>query len=67
MFLEGKTPSEIAKLLTINKIPTPAEKEVWQKSTVRSILKNEKYKGDDILQKSFTADFLTKKKKINEG
>ncbi len=32
-----------------------------------SILKNEKYKGDAILQKSYTVDFLTKKKKINEG
>lgn len=67
LFLEGKTPSGIAKHLTINKIPTPAGKEVWQESTVRSILKNEKYKGDAMLQKSFTVDFLTKKKKINEG
>ncbi|PRR84511.1 recombinase family protein [Clostridium vincentii] len=66
-FLEGKTPSGIAKHLTINKIPSPAGKEVWQPSTVLSILKNEKYKGDAMLQKSFTVDFLTKKKKINEG
>lgn len=28
---------------------------------------NEKYKGDVLLQKSYTTDFLTKKKKINEG
>jgi DNA invertase Pin-like site-specific DNA recombinase len=67
LFLEGKTPSGIAKQLTTNKIPTPAGKEIWQESTVRSILKNEKYKGDAMLQKSFTVDFLTKKKKINEG
>lgn len=67
LFLEGKTPSGVAKHLTTNKIPTPAGKEVWQQSTVLSILKNEKYKGDAILQKSFTVDFLTKKKKINEG
>ncbi len=67
LFLEGKTTSGIAKHLTINEIPTPAGKEVWHGSTVRSILKNEKYKGDAILQKSFTVDFLTKKKKINEG
>ena len=33
----------------------------------KSILTNEKYKGDALLQKSFTVDFLTKKKKINEG
>ena len=67
LFLEGKTPTGIAKHLTINKILSPAGKEVWQESTVRSILKNEKYKGDAMLQKSFTVDFLTKKKKINEG
>jgi len=67
LFLEGKTSSGIAKHLTTNKIPTPAGKEVWQQSTVLSILKNEKYKGDAMLQKSFTVDFLTKKKKINEG
>ncbi|WP_023975762.1 recombinase family protein [Clostridium beijerinckii] len=53
--------------MTTNKISTPAGKEVWQESTIRSILKNEKYKGDAMLQKSFTVDFLTKKKKINEG
>lgn len=67
LFLEGKTPTGIAKHLTTNKIPTPAGKEVWQESTIRSILKNEKYKGDAMLQKSFTVDFLTKKKKINKG
>ena len=33
----------------------------------RSILKNEKYKGDALLQKGYTVDFLTKKKKKNEG
>ncbi|MCI3009962.1 recombinase family protein [Clostridium butyricum] len=31
------------------------------------MLHNEKYKGDAILQKNFTVDFLTKKKKVNEG
>lgn len=67
LFLEGKTASGIAKHLTSNEIPTPAGKKVWQQSTVLSILKNEKYKGDAMLQKSFTVDFLTKKKKINEG
>ncbi len=32
-----------------------------------SILRNEKYKGDALLQKTFRTDFLTKKSKINEG
>lgn len=67
LFLGGKATSWIAKYLTENKIPSPAGKDKWQETTVRSILKNEKYKGDAILQKSFTVDFLTKKKKINKG
>jgi len=66
-YFKGKTPSNIASHLTEEKIPTPAGKEVWQASTVESILTNEKYKGDALLQKTFTVDFLTKKKKINEG
>ena len=67
MFLEGKTPSGIASYLTQKAIPTPSGKQKWQPSTVKSILTNEKYKGDAILQKRFTVDFLTKKMKINEG
>jgi hypothetical protein len=34
---------------------------------VKSILTTEKYKGDALLQKCFTVDFLTKKQKVNEG
>ncbi len=67
LFLEGKTPSTIARWLTEEGYPTPSGKKVWQFSTVKSILQNEKYKGDAILQKSYTVDFLTKRKKINEG
>lgn len=44
---------------------TPSGKQKWQSSTVESILTNEKYKGDALLQKTFTTDFLTKKKKVN--
>lgn len=67
LFLRGETPYGIAKLLTADRIPTPSGKEKWSKETVRSILTNEKYKGDALLQKVFTVDFLTKRKKINEG
>lgn len=66
-FMEGLTPGAIAKELTADGIPTPAGKQRWQTSTVESILKNEKYKGAALLQKCFTVDFLTKKKKVNEG
>ncbi|MEE5994567.1 MAG: recombinase family protein [Oscillospiraceae bacterium] len=67
LFLSGLTPHTIAKKLTEQGIRTPAGKEKWHSSTIKSILTNEKYKGDALLQKTYTSDFLTKKKKINHG
>lgn len=67
MFMEGKTSSAIAKHLAASGIPTPGGKEKWQVATVNSILTNEKYKGDALLQKRYTVDFLSKKIKNNEG
>ena len=67
LFLEGKTPSTIARHLERTQILSPSGKEKWQHGTIVSILTNEKYKGDAILQKTFCADFLTKKMKRNEG
>ena len=66
-FMAGQTTAMIAKDLTADGILTPARKQRWQSSTVESILKNEKYKGAALLQKCFTVDFLTKKRKVNEG
>ncbi|MGJ9482087.1 recombinase family protein [Actinotignum sp. GS-2025e] len=66
-FLQGATPQTIAKELTADQIPTPRGKQIWSPSTIRSILGNEKYKGDALLQKTFTTDFLTKTMKVNEG
>ena len=68
MFLdEDKTLSSIARELTANGIKTPAGKDVWAVSTIRSILSNEKYKGEALLQKTYTKDFLSKVVKKNEG
>ncbi len=67
LFLEGKTPAGICRYLGQQGIPTPSGKQKWSQTTVDSILSNEKYKGDALLQKKFTTDFLTKKMKVNEG
>lgn len=67
MFLKGMTPHGIAKMLTSEKIPTPGGATIWSASTIKSILSNEKYKGDALLQKKFCENFLTKKMKINQG
>jgi len=67
LFLEGMTPHSIAAELTSRGIKTPAGKDVWNQQTVRRMLSNEKYKGDALLQKEFTVNFLEKKMKKNEG
>ncbi len=67
LYLNGLSTYMTAKRLTELKIPTPCGNEIWCASTIRSILTNEKYKGDALLQKSFTVDYLTKKRKRNEG
>lgn len=67
LFLEGMTPHSIATELTERGIKTPVGKDVWNQQTVRRMLSNEKYKGDALLQKEFTVDFLQKKMKKNEG
>ena len=61
LFMQGKTAHAIGKILTAERIPTPAGKAKWQSSTIESILQNEKYRGDARLQKKFTVDFLQKK------
>ena len=67
LFLQGRSPYAIAKLLMADGIPSPGGKKTWASGTVKSILTNEKYKGDALLQKVYTVDFLSKKKKVNEG
>jgi len=67
LFLSGSPYRDIAKTLTNQGVPTPGGKTVWSVSTVKSILQNEKYAGNAILQKKYTVDFLTKKVKTNEG
>lgn len=66
-FIEGKSKHWIAQRLMELGIRSPGGKEKWRPNTVESILSNEKYKGDALLQKTFTTDFLTKKVKANEG
>lgn len=67
LFLEGKTPYGIAEILMAEDVPSPAGKKKWLTNTILSILTNEKYKGDALLQKTFCTDFLNKTMKVNEG
>jgi len=65
---EGKTCSGIAEYLKAQGIPTPSGKSYkWTKNTINSILRNEKYKGDALLQKTYTADYLEHRVEKNRG
>ena len=66
-YISGETINNIAAKLTDEGILTPAGKSKWSVSTVRSILGNEKYKGEALLQKTYTVDYLTKEVRKNTG
>jgi len=66
-YLEGKSMDKIAAGLEADGILTGAGKERWHPSTIKKILTNEKYIGDALLQKTYTTDFLTKKRIKNNG
>lgn len=67
LFLQGMTFYGIAKELTRRQIPTPYGKEIWRERTVKNILQNEKYRGDALLQKKYSNDFLDHKMRKNTG
>lgn len=66
--IEGKTRRAIANFLNENNVPTPSGKgKAWTINNINSILTNEKYKGDALLQKTYIADFLEHKPIKNKG
>lgn len=67
LFLDGFSMADIAKRLTILERKTAHGKTEWHREIISSILKNEKYVGDALLQKSFTVDCISKKVKKNNG
>lgn len=66
-FLEGQSVREIAESLTEAKIPTVKGKEIWSSGTVRNMLRNEKYCGDVLMQKTYTVDCFSHKSVRNRG
>ena len=66
-FLAGATYLEIAKRLTEEHVPTMGGGNRWFSERIKSILKNEKYKGDALLQKTYITDPISKRVKKNNG
>ena len=66
-YVEGIGSSSIAKELTAKGIKTPKGGTKWCESTIRGILKNEKYIGDVLMGKTFTIDPISHKRLSNLG
>lgn len=66
-FMEGYNPADIARRLNEEGVPGVSGEAKWIKVTIEGMLANEKYKGDARLQKTYTADFLTKRQVKNTG
>ena len=66
-YLEGASLLQIARGLEADGILTAAGKAKWRPETLKKILQNEKYIGDALLQKTYTVDFLSKKRVKNNG
>lgn len=67
MFLDGYSFYRIAAELTKRGISTPYGLQTWNGRTVKNILQNEKYRGDALLQKRYSRDFLDREMRKNEG
>ena len=66
-FIQGYGTSMIARELNEMGIPTKRGNTIWYENTVRKILKNEKYKGDLLQGKTYTADPITHRRLENMG
>ena len=66
-FLDGKGACRIARALELDGVLNWNGKAKWYEGSIRKMLTNEKYKGDALLQKTYTIDFLNKKRADNNG
>jgi len=67
LFLSGLSFTAIKRTLEGKGVKAPGGGDTWHTVTIKSILSNEKYRGDALLQKKYTADFLTKRQVRNKG
>ena len=66
-FLDGKGANRIARELERDRVQNWNGKAKWYENSIRKMLTNEKYMGDALLQKTYTVDFLNKKRAENTG
>ena len=66
-YIKGFGCTTIAQMITDMNIVSPMGKPKWHESTIRNILRNEKYNGDVISGKTYTIDAITHKRVVNNG
>ena len=66
-YLRGASMRNIQERLFQEDIPSPSGEMEWKISAIRSILTNEKYCGDVLMQKTFVQDCISKKVVKNTG
>ena len=66
-FLDGDSLHTIAGKLAQRHIPSPKGKDTWSTATLRSLLTNEKYKGDALLQKTYRPSLFSDRAVQNDG
>lgn len=66
LYLEGNGPKMIANILSKKGILTRSGNPFYY-TTITQMLRCEKYKGDSLFQKTFTTDYISKKKRRNKG
>ena len=67
MRAKGQSLGEISNWLHKNGIPSPTGKILWSRETINKLLRNEKYVGGVLLQKTFVRDLFSGKQVKNNG
>ncbi|MDE6088135.1 MAG: recombinase family protein, partial [Oscillospiraceae bacterium] len=67
LYLDGMSTQSISNYLVENNISNKQGKPEWRHDIILRMLKNEKYAGDALLQKTYTADCLSHKVMKNHG
>lgn len=67
LYLAGETVDNISKMMQVEHPQIPGKNISFSKGMIMSMLANERYCGDAILQKSVTVDCIEKKRKKNTG
>lgn len=66
-YLSGMSLQQVADSLNARGLVTKYGKKPWTGANIQLILKNEKYTGDALLQKTYITDCISKKTRKNDG